>query len=41
MATIVERPRKSKPSAWQATIRVKSQAPVTKTFEHRDFLFVR
>lgn len=36
MATIVERPRNSKPSAWQATIRVKGQATVTKTFEHRD-----
>ncbi|MCC7697073.1 site-specific integrase [Janthinobacterium sp. EB271-G4-7A] len=35
MATIVERPRKNKSSTWQATIRVKGQAPVTKTFNTR------
>lgn len=36
MATIVERPRKNKPSTWQATVRVKGQQTVTKTFETRD-----
>jgi integrase len=35
MATIVERPRRNKSSTWQATVRVKGQAPVTKTFETR------
>lgn len=35
MATIVERPRKNKPSTWQATIRVKGQTSVVKTFEQR------